>query len=193
MKVRLGDLVRSGMASRDLRPADREEISGYVRTIVAERGDGGTRTGELDLASELPGTAWRLAFSGEDLSVDAEAGPALGGGLPRDATVFIRFLPKNDELDYVLEFGKRTLGLDNLTARSRWWVAPGAGAGVVRYAYERITCDLGPFKGIPVGLFGMLKDRVCTVNTAYFDGEYWIERSASPRGDSFFNVYVRQE
>jgi hypothetical protein len=197
MKILLGDMRRAGIGPRGLGAPSRGELAGYAGRVAAGRrrrgGEGAAGASAPAAQGELPGTEWRLAFS-----------TAYDEDLPRDATVVLRFVDSS-RLDYVLEFGRRTPVLDAITARCRWWCssdADGGGDGAgegggVSYEYEELTVDAGPFKG--AGLLGLFRGRAGRIGTAYFDGEYWIERARSPsqgstRGeDEAFNVYVRQQ
>jgi hypothetical protein len=213
MKIRLDDMRRAGIGPRDLSAASRRELLGYVRRVVAQRrrrrtwaaeddddGGGGSSGAASTMAMALPGSEWRLVFSSEGEEEGGGGVAVVGDSLPRDSTVVLRFVDAH-RLDYVLKFGKKTLGLDNLTARSRWWSADGLSGGNgepdVIFVYEKVTFDAGPFKNVGVGLFGMLQGRAARIVTAYFDSEYWIERASSSRGpiggggDEVFNVYVR--
>jgi hypothetical protein len=133
------------------------------------------------LSTFLPSTRWRLAISTDD---------AVLQGLPGDANVYLHFLD-GATLDYVLEFGPQTLGLDKISAHSGYRVDPAN--GMVTYTYESITCDVGPFKQVGVGLLGMLMGRTSSIRASFVDGKVWIERGESPTGDDIFNVYVRED
>jgi hypothetical protein len=44
---------------------------------------------------------------------------------------------------------------------------------------------------LPVGFFGLLKGRVAYIDTVWFDGERWIERTYDESGNVWYNVYLR--
>ena len=65
--------------------------------------------------------------------------------------------------------------------------------GLLTFVYDKITTDIMGCKGIGVGFFGMLQGRANYVESAYFDGTFWIERGVSPtgNGNDFVNIYMR--
>jgi len=84
--------------------------------------------------------------------------------------------------------------LEKLIAKSSYIVdCSPLNPGLVSIIYQNIETDVGGFKGLKVGLFGMLKGRVTYVETVWFDGIIWVERSFSEDGNEFFNIYVRED
>lgn len=63
--------------------------------------------------------------------------------------------------------------------------------GLVTFVYDEVTTDAFGLSNVGVGFFGLLKGRANFVETAYFDGRFWIERGTSPEGQAYYNVYVR--
>ena len=62
------------------------------------------------------------------------------------------------------------------------------------FVYDKITTNILGFQNVGVGLFGMLKGRANYVESAYFDGVFWMERGISPTtGNDFVNVYMRYD
>jgi hypothetical protein len=180
MKIQLNALARAGITSpKGVNPINRNEIVAYAKQVVAK-----SRPSLVDpsqLSSFLPSTKWRLALSTDD---------AVLQGLPGGANVYLGFVD-DVTMEYVLEFGPQTLGLDKIAAHSRYSVD--SANGIVTYTYESITCDVGPFKQVGVGLFGMLQGRSSSVRASYVDGKVWIERDIGSTGDDVFNVYVRED
>jgi hypothetical protein len=172
-----------------LDPVKRLEIAGYVRKVATERRQ--SNANPEDVPECLPGTRWRLAFSTDS------GGSGSGGDLPPDATVVLDFDSGSSSrtMKYGLEFGKRTLGLSNLIAQSSW--SYDATRNALSFVYEKVTADAFGMKNVGVGLFGMLKGRAATIETAYFDGNYWIENVYSAadgqQGHQSYNVYVRED
>lgn len=62
--------------------------------------------------------------------------------------------------------------------------------GLVTYTYDSISTDVFGLTNVGVGLFGMLQGRSSYIQTAYFDGDLWIEGGTDASGE-YFNVYVR--
>lgn len=125
-------------------------------------------------------------FSTDDAAVSS---------LPPGATVVINILDANGKgrLDYTLEFTERVFALKKLTAKSTFEVDCGPiNPGLLTYQYQEINADIFGLT-IPTGLFGMLKGRVSYIETIYFDGEIWIDRSFNNEGIEVFNVYLKKE
>ena len=109
MKVHLNAMRRDKVPSRDLPVDKRQELEQYVSQVVTSRPSPVPleRIGDV-----LPGTKWRLGFSSEAATL---------GDLPRDADVYLEFVD-DAKMNYVLQFSKKTLGLNRLTAKSSYTV-----------------------------------------------------------------------
>lgn len=181
LRAQVNAMKKAGIPSRDLDTNKRLELADYARTICATTAAATRKNipGESLVAEQLPGTTWRLVFSTQSATL---------GDLPRDATVLIDFKSAST-LDYTLQF-KQTLGLKRLTAQSSYSVDSN---GIVTFVYDKIVADVLGFSNVGVGMFGLLKGRANFIETAYFDGAYWIERGLDPSGETdFINVYVRE-
>jgi hypothetical protein len=181
MRAQLNAMKRNKIPSRDLPLDKRQELETYVNTIVEQR-PSPVKLG--DIGQILPGTKWRLAFSTEAATL---------GDLPRDATVNLEFINES-KMEYILQFTKKTLGLNRLVAKSSYTVDSGpVNPGLVTFVYDDITTDIFGFTNVGVGFFGLLRGRANYVESAYFDGRFWIERGTSPEGQVYFNVYIRDD
>jgi hypothetical protein len=178
MKIQLDAMKRAGIPSRNLNPIQRQELLNFARTVARKRQ---SPHPIVSIPAMLPGTTWRLAFSTEAAAV---------GDLPQDATVYLKFLD-GTTLEYILQFSKKTFGLNNLKARSQWQM--NTDNGILRFVYDKITSDIFGLKDVQVGLFGLLKGRANYVETAYFDGMFWIECALGQSGEEYCNVYVRED
>lgn len=176
MRAVLNDVVKRRISSRDLDPTQRAELEGYVRQVVQKRQ---SPTPLSEIGNKLPGTTWRLAFSTEQATL---------GDLPRDACIMLDFVDGKN-MDYVLAFSEKTLGLNKIKAKSNWFFDPSQ--GLVTFVYDRITSDAFGLQDINIGFFGLLKGRANFVNSSYFDGNYWIEQGFSSDGRDYLNVYVK--
>lgn len=108
MKILSQALIDQGVSNSQI-PADtRVEMEGYCRRIVNQRS--GSIAPE-DIASELAGTSWQLAFSSQSLVSES---------LPPGTNIKLVFKSDN-RLDYILEFTK-TFGLKQLAADSSYTV-----------------------------------------------------------------------
>jgi hypothetical protein len=109
MRAQLNAMKQNKIPSRDLPLDKRQELETYVNTIVEQR-PSPVKLG--DIGQILPGTKWRLAFSTEAATL---------GDLPRDATVNLEFINES-KMEYILQFTKKTLGLNRLVAKSSYTV-----------------------------------------------------------------------
>jgi hypothetical protein len=107
MRVQLDAMKAQGVPSRDLPVDKRTEMEQYVRQVATLRP---SPVSLKDIGQVLPGTKWRLGFSTQLATL---------GDLPRDASVCLDF--KDDKnMDYVLQFSEKTLGLNRLVAKSTY-------------------------------------------------------------------------
>lgn len=110
LKIQLRAMKEQNLesAANRLQDAKRGELEGYVRRILARRE---SSVPLWNLASQLPGTNWRLGFSTQAVTNES---------LPSGAQVQLIF--RDDKrVDYILEFTK-TWGLNKLTAESYYQV-----------------------------------------------------------------------
>jgi len=184
MRAILDAMERQGI--RDLASPGREALEGYVRRVVAQRRPPASLTREA-----LTGTTWRLAYAPTEAP-------------PPDATVYLKF-HSDSAMQYRLQFGARTLGLNSIQADGPWQVSeqqprPGEGADVT-FVYDKVSLDAFGWQNIGTGLFGLLQGRSQTLRTAYYDGDYWIARNNSDDSSdadngtslSSFTIYVKEE
>mmetsp|Transcript_8722 Transcript_8722/g.12337 ORF Transcript_8722/g.12337 Transcript_8722/m.12337 type:complete len:216 (-) Transcript_8722:287-934(-) len=181
MRVQLQAMAQQGIPSRDLIPTKRAELESYVRKVVQERA---SPVPLAEIGERLLGTEWLLVFSTQ--------GAALAD-LPRDAKVLLEFDQEDLKLDYVLEFSKKTMGLNRLTAKSTYTFDDGPiNPGLVTFVYDQIKTDAFGFNNLSVGFFGLLKGRANYVESSFYDGQFWIERAFGPDGMDYYNVYIKQ-
>lgn len=109
MRVQLNAMKRDQVPSRDLPLEKRQELESYVSQVATQRP---SPVALGDIGQVLPGTKWRLGFSTEAATM---------GDLPRDADVYLDFLDES-KVDYILQFSKKTLGLNRLVAKSSYTV-----------------------------------------------------------------------
>lgn len=109
MRVQLNEMKKQNVPSGALQPSKLEELEGYVRTVLNNRKDLSMPFSEIG-KELLPQSKWRLAFSTAN---------AVLGDLPRDATVYLDILDE-ENLDYKLQFTKKTMGLSSITAKSKY-------------------------------------------------------------------------
>lgn len=182
MLVYFNAMQKEGATSRTMDPTKRSELEGFVRTVLANKN--GLRIQDIGQAI-LPKSDWRLMFSTSEAVLES---------LPNDATVFLNIVDE-ENLDYILKFSKKTMGLDSLTAKCKYTFDAGpVQPGLLSFTYEKIATNILGLSNVGVGFFGMLKGRVNYVESAYFDGTFWIERGVSPTGNGdFINVYMRMD
>jgi hypothetical protein len=192
LRIQLAAIAESGRSVRDLNPTQQRELEGYVRKIVEScpspvplKASECNSEGHVLATDYLPNSTWRLVLSTDSVIQEA---------LPRDATVVLRFHDTGSPMEYSLDFGKQTMGLNRITALSDWEVDTNNGS--VSITYDRITTDVFGLRNINVGFFGLLQGRGVVVSTAWFDGALWIERvrdEANESGDARYNVYARDD
>uniref|UniRef100_A0A7S1Y0Z8 Plastid lipid-associated protein/fibrillin conserved domain-containing protein n=1 Tax=Grammatophora oceanica TaxID=210454 RepID=A0A7S1Y0Z8_9STRA len=200
LKAQLEVMSDREMATRDLQSETLETLEGYVKTIVEKRP---SLISLPDIGKVLPGSSWKMVFSTQD---------AVLGDLPEGTSVQINFYNESDfatdpvaslpgltdtggVLDYVLQFPKTALaGVSKLTAKSNYTVADSEeyiNPGMVAFSYQDVKSDAF---GVNIGLgwLGFVKGRTVYVNTAFIDGQFWIESGENPDGKTYYSVYVRQ-
>lgn len=191
-----GEMSRSNIPSNTLDPELRNQITAFVTKVASERP---TAIRLQDVAKVLPGTQWKLIFSTTTATL---------GDLPPDVQVQLDFAPAaassddddsssisnaQGKMDYILEFSKKTFGLNRLVAKSTYTVdETKLNPGLVTFVYEDIVTDVFGMKNLGIGFFGLLKGRANYVETIFMDQRFWMERGYTPEGQEFINVYLRQ-
>jgi len=208
LRAQLETIRKDGILLQNLSKEKRDELSEYVKAVVERidspidfKGKGGNTMGVAQFVAAVENKSWRMVFStdGNSGGDGTEDGGAVGGAgeLPYGSTVLLRigeFLGTDGNLDYVLKFGKKIMGLNELVAKSTCSVDIGPiNPGVFTFEYKDIKTNIFGISDLPVGFFGLLKGRVNLIDTVWFDGERWIERTYLGNGDVAYNVYVRDE
>lgn len=198
LRGQLTAISKARIPPRNLTPEKRTELAAYLRTVLEKCpspislrsiGDNG--------ASALHGS-WRLGFTSAfgidgDGDGDGKDNTSLQQDLPKEAEVFLKFYP-DYKCDYILSFSKRVLFLEKIISKSSYIVdCSPVNPGLVTIIYQNIVTDVMGMKDLKVGLFGMLKGRVTYVDTVWFDGDIWVERSYSQEGTEVFNIYVKDD
>mmetsp|Transcript_1504 Transcript_1504/g.2040 ORF Transcript_1504/g.2040 Transcript_1504/m.2040 type:complete len:255 (+) Transcript_1504:191-955(+) len=180
MRAVIETMEKERVPSRDLSVPDRALVEGYVRKVVSDRP---SVIPLKDIARVLPKSKWRLGFSTEGATL---------GDLPKDAEVELEFFDE-DKMDYILQFSKKTAGLNRLVAKSSYKVdSTPLNPGLVTFVYDQIVTDVFGLKNIGVGFFGLLKGKTNFIESIYMDNRFWIERGYSAEGSEYYNVYVRK-
>lgn len=178
LRVQLNAMKANGIRSRDLDPVTRGTLENYMRQVATQRP---SPVAMADVAASLPQTTWRLVLSTDPTSLN---------DLPGDATVYMHFVDETN-VDYTLQFSKKTFGLNAIKAKSKWTSDE---TGLVTMVFDKIVTDAFGMENIGVSFFGLLQGRANYVQTAYFDEQYWIERGFDDgTGKEFLNVYVLDE
>lgn len=185
LKAQIDAMKRQGVASRSLPPTKLFELESYARGIIENKA---SPVPLEQVGTRLPKTKWQLVFSTENSAL---------ADLPRDANVVLQFLDGTN-MDYSLQFGEKTAGLNSITAKSTWTAGEGNNRegsypGLVTIVYDKISCDAFGLKDVGVGFFGLLKGRASYIQTFYFDDEIWIDGGRTADGSSHFSVYSKQD
>jgi hypothetical protein len=177
LRAQLGALQASNVSFRDLPPSAQKELATYTRAVVRHR------SSKFPTTQSLISSRWELLYSTQSQSQSSDA-TGSSASLPNDAAIVIYF-HNATHLDYSLQF---TMGpiLRAITAHSTYAFES---ATTLTFVYERITMDVLDWKGINIGFFGLLKGRMNTFQTAYWDDYLWVEQVA----DNTYNVYKRKD
>mmetsp|Transcript_19567 Transcript_19567/g.45923 ORF Transcript_19567/g.45923 Transcript_19567/m.45923 type:complete len:334 (-) Transcript_19567:845-1846(-) len=202
LRAQLQTMLKQDILYQNLSVEKREELTGYVRAVVEKsqspidfKGGG---MGTAQFVAGVESKSWRMLFS-TDPSTGDEESPGAGGpsraSLPFGSQVLLRinsFIGCEGKLDYVLKFSKQVMGLNELVAKSTCSVDIGpVNPGLFTFQYNDIKTNVFGMSNIPVGFFGLLKDRLNYIDTVWFDGIHWFERTYLDDGTVVFSVYVR--
>mmetsp|Transcript_28225 Transcript_28225/g.37635 ORF Transcript_28225/g.37635 Transcript_28225/m.37635 type:complete len:266 (-) Transcript_28225:158-955(-) len=186
LRAQLQTMKTKSISSRYLAPEKRTELSLYLTSLVSKAP---SPISKRSIGPYIKGKTWRLAFSTEQATLD---------DLPFGATVFLRIKDDDDggesykkgELDYVLKFSKRVWGLRELVAKCTYQLDTSAvNPGLLTFIYQNIQTDMFGMKNLPIGFFGLLKDRGTFLETIWFDGQMWVDRGFNDGGMEYYNVY----
>ena len=146
-----------------------QELANYVQQVAS------FRRSQVSLTQQaLLGSVWRLAFTTET-------------NLPRDAMVYLNFQDEQT-MHYSLQFSKKTFGLNRLDAISRWTL----NNNNISFVYDTIAMDAFGFKNVKICFLGLFNGRTNYVETAFYDGDVWIESTLDNSGALLWNVFVRE-
>lgn len=191
LKLQLNAMKEQNVLSSQLPLKTRQEFEAYCRRIVNRRYDAKSiplnEIGKEQNSDTLVGTQWKLLFSTQSI-VDES--------LPIDTTIGINFISKN-KLEYVLYFGKKIFGLNELIAVSSYEFDTGlVNPGLLTFTYEDIKTNMFGMKNMGLGMFGggLLQGRTNYISTAYMDSKLWIEQGIdNATGSEYFNVYLKDD
>ena len=113
MVVLLTAMQKEGATSRTMDPEKRRELEGYVQTVVRANQQKSLPLQDIGRAivgRGSGGSEWKLMFSSSDAVLES---------LPNDATILMK-IHDQETMDYTLQFSKKTLGLDSLTAKCHY-------------------------------------------------------------------------
>jgi len=175
LKAQLQSMRRAKATSRMISSSKTRELESYLSILRRTPSPIALQSLCDNNAEKLIGSWW-LGFTSENSSLDA---------LPRDANISLKIYP-NYTCDYCIDFGVKSL--QSLTAKSTFSIDS---SGLFKFIYKDVVADLFGIKNIPVLFFGLLSGRENFIETVWFDGNLWVERSYSPNGVAF-NLYIRE-
>ena len=105
--AQLDEMLSRNIPMTRLTPQKQQELQQYTRAVATKR-----ISSSVPSSDNLQSTSWKLVFSTQSL---------LATELPADATVGLEFLDAST-LNYNLDFGKKTFGLNKLTAKSQYTI-----------------------------------------------------------------------
>lgn len=128
LRAQLDTILKQNILLQNLSAEKRQELSNYVQAVVEKTespidfaGKSGNTMGTAKFVAGVENKSWRMAFSTDISSEGNEGENAAAGELPYGSTVILRigeFMGTEGNLDYVLKFSKRVLGLNELVAKS---------------------------------------------------------------------------
>ena len=128
LRAQLDTILKQNILLQNLSAEKRQELSNYVQAVVEKTespidfaGKSGNTMGTAKFVAGVENKSWRMVFSTDNSSEDNEGENAAAGELPYGSTVLLRigeFMGTEGNLDYVLKFSKRVLGLNELVAKS---------------------------------------------------------------------------
>ncbi len=129
LRAQLQTILKQNIPFQSLSEEKREELAKYVFAIidrtkspinVSGRGDGNTM-GIAKFVVGIENKSWRMVFTTANNKNIGASLLSSSSSLPTGATVILRvgeFLGMQGKLDYVLKYGERILGLNELVATS---------------------------------------------------------------------------
>lgn len=128
LRAQLDTILKQNILLQNLSAEKRQELSNYVQAVVEKTespidfaGKSGNTMGTAKFVAGVENKSWRMVFSTDNSSEGNEGENAAAGELPYGSTVILRigeFMGTEGNLDYVLKFSKRVLGLNELVAKS---------------------------------------------------------------------------
>ena len=122
LRAQLATIIKQNIPFQSLSNEKRAELSKYVEAVIDKTespinfsGQGGNTMGIANFVAGVENKSWRMVFTTDG------GGDGGGGALPSGSTVILRigeFLGMQGTLDYVLKYGERILGLNELVAKS---------------------------------------------------------------------------
>ena len=176
LRAQLRSMKRANVTPRMLAPEKLKEIESYLSILGQCPSPISLKTLNDNNAQKLLGTFW-LGFTSEQSSL---------GLLPRDANVYLKVYP-NYTCDYCITFDGTSL--QSLIAKSTFSVD--RSSGLFRFIYKDIVADVFGLKSIPVFFFGILGGMEKVIETVWFDGNLWVERTYGQNGEECYNIYIK--
>lgn len=126
LRAQLQTILKQNIPFQSLSKEKREELSKYVYAIVDKAtspinvsGKDGNTMGIANFVVGIENKSWRMVFTTD--SGNNNGGASSSSSLPAGSTVILRvgeFLGMQGKLDYVLKYGERIMGLNELVAKS---------------------------------------------------------------------------
>lgn len=125
LRAQLQTILKQNIPFQSLSNEKREELTKYVFTIIDRTespinvsGRDGNTMGIAKFVVGIENKSWRMVFTTNGGISNSNNGAA---SLPAGSTVILRvgeFLGMQGKLDYVLKYGERIMGLNELVAKS---------------------------------------------------------------------------
>uniref|UniRef100_A0A7S3PCJ1 Plastid lipid-associated protein/fibrillin conserved domain-containing protein n=1 Tax=Amphora coffeiformis TaxID=265554 RepID=A0A7S3PCJ1_9STRA len=153
----------------------RQELVSFADKLISYQSPVDTK----DVPNHLVNTKWRLAFTSDDHVLKTWHHHA--------RSIHLEFQEKS-LVHYIVSMGKKFLPIQH---RLRWESDASSGR-VVFSAADSIKDRMETMHDAAIDRMGFLKTCKPGIETVYFDGDIWIERSLGSTGEPFSNIYLRE-
>lgn len=159
----------------DIEKHRRQELVSFADKLISHQSPVDIK----DVPNHLVNTKWRLAFTSDD--------HVLKSWHHHARSIHLEF-QENSLVLYIVSLGKKFLPIQH---RLRWESDASSGH-VVFSGADSIKDRMEALHDTAIEKMGFLKTCKPGIETVYFDGDIWIERSLGSKGEPYSNVYLRE-
>ena len=158
----------------DIEKNRRQELESFANKLISYQSPIDTK----DIPSHLVNTKWRLAFTSDDHVLKTWHHHA--------RSIHLEFKEKA-LVNYIVSLGKKLLPIQH---RLHW--GSDSSGRVVFSSADSIKDRMEAMHDAAIDKMGLLKTCKSGIETVYFDGDIWIERSLGSTGEPYSNIYLRE-